>query len=87
MCCNDLLLQRQLRRDIEYVIPKSMLTGETAGKEEQSVELDVYNGFVAVSHVQTPGVPQGNKFRVKLQVVIGAIDNDSSLMRLTQEIE
>ena len=113
-----------------------MLAGQTPGKEEQTVQLDVYvfvvtclhwskhvrappttsrafsgsdddvrlrvwqrnawmcdrtprryNGFVASSRVQTPNVPQGNKFRTKLQFVIGAIDDESCMMRLTQDME
>ncbi len=42
---------------------------------------------MATSSVQTPGVPQGNKFRVKLQFVIGALDATSSQFRVSQDVE
>jgi len=40
----------QLRRDIEYVIPKTTFVGETPGKEEQSIDVDVYAALIETCH-------------------------------------
>ena len=49
--------------------------------------LDAENGLVALSKTQTPGVPQGHKFKILIQVTIGAIDNNTTRLLVTQDIE